>query len=199
MGSNVITDLAIIYLLNTCWECQGSYIFQRGSTISLKLFFYGSSHFSESPDIKICLGNSKYGVTSAVCNRRVSYERMRDAYIRLRCGPVGQAPLHTRLPQVLLQCSIEFYAYYGNFVDSLGGFHIHDLDGFCVIKRERLGREKKPPRPTNTYRPVQIKATALLSTRLAWLAAAGQKLSLSLAPFNLINPVLSGEREESVQ
>ena len=40
------------------------------------------------------------------------------------------------------------------------------------------------------YRLVQKKGTVLLSTSLAWLAAAGQKLSLNLAPFLLLNPVV---------
>ena len=44
------------------------------------------------------------------------------------------------------------------------------------------------------YRVVKKKGTVLLSTTLAWLrlwlAAARQKLSLNLAPFLLLNPVL---------
>ena len=39
------------------------------------------------------------------------------------------------------------------------------------------------------YRLVQKKGTVLVSTSLAWPAAAGQKLSLKLAPFLLLNPV----------
>ena len=40
------------------------------------------------------------------------------------------------------------------------------------------------------YRVVQKKGTVLLSTSLVWPAvAAGQKLSLNLAPFLLLNPV----------
>ena len=43
------------------------------------------------------------------------------------------------------------------------------------------------------YRLVQKKGTVLLRTSLAWPAvagaAAGQKLSLNLAPFLLLNPV----------
>ena len=47
------------------------------------------------------------------------------------------------------------------------------------------------PQPTQVelYRVVHKKGTVLLSTSLAWLAAAGQKLSLNLAPFLLLNPV----------
>ena len=36
---------------------------------------------------------------------------------------------------------------------------------------------------------MQKKGTVLLSTSLAWLAAAGQKLSRNLARFILLNPV----------
>ena len=39
------------------------------------------------------------------------------------------------------------------------------------------------------YRLVQKKGTVLLSTSLAWLAAASQKLSLNLEPFIFLNPV----------
>ena len=42
------------------------------------------------------------------------------------------------------------------------------------------------------YRVVQKKGTVLLSTSLWWLAATGQKLSLNLAPFLLLNPVHIG-------
>ena len=45
----------------------------------------------------------------------------------------------------------------------------------------------------DVYRVVQKKETVLLSTSLAcqlWLAAAEQKLSLNLAPFLLLDPVV---------
>ena len=64
---------------------------------------------------------------------------------------------------------------------------IYDSDFFHFL-HPRM-QSDAPTDRLSAYRLVQKKRTVLLSTSLGWLTAAGQKLSLNLAPFLLLNPV----------